>query len=90
MSDEENKATNENSEHAELKAFKEDLLNQIHVAADVSGDFSENKFFDDIAELLCEAGIYDDIQKDTYFNSRKGIKINGWNWNKQKDIYLLL
>ena len=40
MSEKENKATNKNSEHAELKAFKEDLLNLIHVA-DVGGDFSK-------------------------------------------------
>ncbi len=77
MSNEENKAINENSDHIELKAFKEDLLNLIHVASDVSGDFSESKFFDDITELLCEAGVYDDIQKDTYINSRKGIRIDG-------------
>ncbi len=86
MPNEENKATSENSDHIELKAFKEDLLNLIHVAADVSGDFSESKFFDDITELLCEAGVYDDIQKDTYINSRKGIRIDGWNWNKTERI----
>ena len=73
-------------EKLELQEFKQDLLNLVHVAADVSGDFSESKFFDDISELLCEAGVYDDIQKDSYVNSRKGIRIDGWNWNKTERI----
>jgi hypothetical protein len=66
----------------ELQEYKKDLLNLVRISADVSGDFSESKFFDDMSELLCEAGVYDDIQKDTYINSRKGIRIDGWNWNK--------
>ena len=66
----------------ELREFKKDLLNLVRISADVSGDFCEGKFFDDMSELLCEAGVYDDIQKDAYISSRKGIRIDGWNWNK--------
>ncbi|MDB4254307.1 AIPR family protein, partial [Gammaproteobacteria bacterium] len=56
------------------------------VHADVGGEVHEEKFFDDISELLCEAGVYDDIQKDAYINSRRGIRIDGWNWNKTERI----
>ena len=70
----------------ELQEYKKDLLNLVRISADVSGDFSESKFFDDMSELLCEAGVYDDIQKDAYINSRKGIRIDGWNWNKTERI----
>ena len=70
----------------ELQEYKKDLLNLVRISADVSGDFSESKFFDDMSELLCEAGVYDDIQKDSYINSRKGIRIDGWNWNKTERI----
>ena len=37
---------------------------RVNIAADASGEFHEEKFFDDMSELLCEAGVYDDIQKD--------------------------
>ena len=70
----------------ELQEYKKDLLNLVHISAEVSGDFAESKFFDDMSELLCEAGVYDDIQKDSYINSRKGIRIDGWNWNKTERI----
>ena len=68
----------------ELKEFKQDLLNQVQVGADSGGDFSESTFFDHMSELLAEAGSYDDIQKDSFINSRKGIKIDGYNWNKME------
>ena len=71
---------------SELQDFKEDLLNLIQVGADVDGNFSESIFFDNISEALCEAGQYDDIQRDTYINSRKGIKIDGYNWNQTERI----
>ena len=70
----------------ELQEYKKDLLNLVHISADISGDFAESKFFDDMSELLCEAGVYDDIQIDRYINSRKGIRIDGWNWNKTERI----
>ena len=75
-----------NNEDLELLEFKKDLLNKIRVSADVSGDFSEIKFFEDMSELLSEAGIYDDIHSDSYINTTKGIKIDGWNWNKTERI----
>ena len=79
----EDKNNNEDSinleqDKLELQEYKKDLLNLVRISADVSGDFSESKFFDDMSELLCEAGVYDDIQKDAYINSRKGIRIDGW------------
>ena len=55
----------------ELQEYKKDLLNLVHISADVSGDFSESKFFDDMSELLCEAGVYDDIQKDVILTLEK-------------------
>ena len=87
----EDKNNNESSinleqDKLELQEYKKDLLNLVHISADVSGDFSESKFFDDMSEILCEAGQYDDIQKDPYINSRKGIRIDGWNWNKTERI----
>ncbi len=86
MADKGNKDSSENNEKLELVEFKKDLLNLVRVAADVSGEVHEEKFFDDMSELLCEAGVYDDIQKDPYVNSRKGIRIDGWNWNKTERI----
>ena len=70
----------------ELIEFKENLLKQARVVADIDGQVAESIFFDDISELLSEAGVYDDIQKDRFINSRKGIKIDGWNWNKTERI----
>ena len=78
--------SNETNDELELFEFKKDLLNLVHIAADASGEFHEEKFFDDMSELLCEAGVYDDIQKDPYINSRRGIRIDGWNWNKTERI----
>ena len=78
--------SNETNDELELFEFKKDLLNLVHIAADASGEFHEEKFFDDMSELLCEAGVYDDIQKDPYVNSRRGIRIDGWNWNKTERI----
>lgn len=86
MTDKNNKDFSENNEKFELIEFKKDLLNQVRVAADASGEVHEEEFFDDMSALLCEAGVYDDIQKDPYINSRKGIRIDGWNWNKTERI----
>ena len=86
MTNKGNKDSAENNEKLELIEFKKDLLNLVRVAADASGEVHEEKFFDDMSELLCEAGVYDDIQKDPYINSRKGIRIDGWNWNKTERI----
>ena len=86
MTNKGNKDSSENNEKLELIEFKKDLLNLVRVAADASGEVHEEKFFDDMSELLCEAGVYDDIQKDPYINSRKGIRIDGWNWNKTERI----
>ena len=86
MTNKGNKDSTENNEKLELIEFKKDLLNLVRVAADASGEVHEEKFFDDMSELLCEAGVYDDIQKDPYINSRKGIRIDGWNWNKTERI----
>ena len=73
-------------ERLELQEFKKELLNQIQIAADVGGIFSNDAFFDITSELLTEAGNYDDIQKDSYINSRRGIKIDGYNWNQMEGI----
>ncbi len=86
MTDKNKIDSKENNEKLELSEFKKDFLNLVRVHSDVGGEVHEEKFFDDISELLCEAGIYDDIQKDTYINSRKGIRIDGWNWNKTERI----
>ena len=86
MTDKYKKDSAENNEKLELIDFKKDLLNLVRVAADVSGDVHQEKFFEDMSELLCEAGVYDDIQNDSYVNSRKGIRIDGWNWNKTERI----
>ena len=86
MTDKNNIDAKENNEKLELSEFKKDFLNLVSVHADVGGEVHEEKFFDDISELLCEAGVYDDIQKDAYINSRRGIRIDGWNWNKTERI----
>ena len=46
----EDKNNNEGSNNLEqdkleLQEYKKDLLNLVHISADVSGDFSESKFF---------------------------------------------
>ena len=44
--------SNETNDELELFEFKKDLLNLVHVAADASGEFHEEKFLDDMSELL--------------------------------------
>ena len=68
-------------ENIELVEFKKDLLNKVHVSADAGGNFSSNQFYTHVTELLTDAEIYDDIQEGKYIHSKKGIKIDGWNWN---------
>ena len=63
-----------------------DLLNLVHIL-DASGEFHEEKFFDTCLSF-CEAGVYDDIPKDPYVNSRRGIKLMVGTGIKLKEFYL--
>ena len=43
-------------------------------------------FFDHVTDMLCEAERYDNFEHKSYRNSRRGFKIDGYNWNPTEKI----
>ena len=65
----------------DLKEYKEVLELNIHYAIQASGAFPEEEFFNISTLLLSESGILDDVEYSDYRNTRRGIRIDGFNWN---------
>ena len=69
-----------------IEECKQDLYNELRIAADVDSDFLEDSFFEYVEKLLSDAGIYENIQKGYYGNDNLGIRIDGYNWNPLEKI----
>ena len=48
--------------------------------------FTEENFINTVTELLSDAGIYEDIEIKQYRHDRRGIKLDGFNWNPLERI----
>lgn len=66
----------------ELKAFRSDLFLEIGLESHVSGLFTEESFFNVVADKLSNAGVVDNAQYANYKHSRLGIRIDGYSWNE--------
>ena len=66
---------------SELQEYKKGLELNIQYATQANGTFPEEEFFNDSTFLLSESGILDDVEYSDYRNTRRGIRIDGFNWN---------
>lgn len=73
-------------EYKELQEFLTELLNSLQIDAEIASPFQEHNFFEYTADLLSEAGIYDNIEQNDFKDSHRGMKIDGFNWNSLEKI----
>lgn len=66
---------------SELQEYKNDLYQQASISADLDNVFPEESFFENVTEMLSEAGILDNVEYCPYRNTSKGMKIDGYSWN---------
>ncbi len=73
---------------SDLVACKKDLLDDLELAslAEEYSAFTEENFVNKVTELLSDAGRYDDIEIKHYRHDRRGIKLDGYNWNPLERI----
>ena len=70
-----------------IKCIK-DLLDDLELASisEEYSAFTEENFINTVTELLSDAGIYEDIEIKQYRHDRRGIKLDGFNWNPLERI----
>jgi hypothetical protein len=66
----------------ELESFRSDLYLEIGLESHVSGLFTEESFFNVVADKLSSAGVVDNAQYSNYKNSKLGIRVDGYSWNE--------
>ena len=66
----------------ELESFRSDLFLEIGLESHVSGLFTEESFFNVVADKLSSAGVVDNAQYSSYKNSKLGIRVDGYSWNE--------
>jgi len=76
------------SSKKDLIECKKDLLDDLELASlsEEYSAFTEENFINIITELLSDAGIYEDIEIKQYRHDRRGIKLDGYNWNPLEKI----
>ena len=76
------------SSKKDLIECKKDLLDDLELASisEEYSAFTEENFINLITELLSDAGIYEDIEIKQYRHDRRGIKLDGYNWNPLEKI----
>lgn len=76
------------SSKKDLIECKKDLLDDLELASlsEEYSAFTEENFINIITELLSDAGIYEDIEIKQYRHDRRGIKVDGYNWNPLEKI----
>lgn len=65
----------------DLLEYKNELFNQANIGAEANELFPEEIFFENISELLSDAGILENVEYCPYRNTNKGMKIDGYSWN---------
>ena len=72
----------------DLIECKKDLLDDLELASisEEYSSFTEENFINTVTELLSDAGIYEDIEIKQYRHDRRGIKLDGFNWNPLERI----
>lgn len=73
---------------SDLIKCKKDLLDDLELASisEEYSAFTEENFINTVTELLSDAGIYEDIEIKQYRHDRRGIKLDGFNWNPLERI----
>lgn len=73
---------------SDLIKCKKDLLDDLELASisEEYSAFTEENFINTVTELLSDAGIYEDIEIKKYRHDRRGIKLDGFNWNPLERI----
>ncbi len=70
----------------DLKDFKRDFINRCRAGLEATSTYTEENFFNEVAQILMDRGIYDDIEPKDYKNPTKGIFIHGYSWNDVEKI----
>ena len=70
----------------DLSEYKKGLELNIQYAIQSYGTFPEEEFFNISTFLLSESGILDDVEYSDYRNTRRGIRIDGFNWNPLEKV----
>lgn len=66
----------------DLLEYKSEIFKSISLDSDTNEVFPEESYFEYASELLSNAGILDNVEYCPYKNSKKGIRIDGYNWNE--------
>ena len=74
-----------------VNEFRSELLNRLKLTALDNDGFEEELFFEEVSELLQNAGILDNIEYAPYRNSNKGMRLDGYSWNElEKTISIII
>ena len=65
----------------EMEIDKNKILQKAFEKHDPDGNLGIEEFFNISTFLLSESGILDDVEYSDYRNTRRGIRIDGFNWN---------
>lgn len=62
-----------------IEEYYEELYQEVALTAEAEGEFKEDAFFDQMVDLLVEAGEFDDAER-SYFqpSSLRGIRVDGF------------
>tara|TARA_Y100000768_G_scaffold41107_1_gene26966 strand:+ start:6302 stop:8479 length:2178 start_codon:yes stop_codon:yes gene_type:complete len=71
---------------SDLLEYKSELINTINIGATETQSYSEVAFLDSICEILSDAGIYENIEQQSYRNKSKGMKIDGFSYNSIEGV----
>lgn len=75
-----------NQTTSDLLEYKSELINTINIGATETQSYSEVAFLDSICEILSDAGIYENIEQQSYRNKSKGMKIDGFSYNSIEGV----
>jgi len=67
---------------SDLEEYRKEFLNGIRAASESQGTYLEEEFFLNTTSLISEAGLLDDVEYKDHRDTRKGIRIDGYNYNK--------
>lgn len=68
-----------------IDEYYNEYMQEIYARAGSKNDFSAEQFTDEMCEFLVEQAIVENYDSCFYSKTRKGIRVDAWNYNKKKE-----
>jgi hypothetical protein len=72
-----------------IENYYQEYMQEIYFKSEADEDFHETSFTEDMCDFLVEQGVIETYQLGSFIKKAKGIKVDAWNYNEEKELLTL-